>query len=367
MLFALSSFEQLIIKKNINFFRGYPLLFFACLGSCLFSIFYTDFNLAYARECIKYIEYFFCVFYAVKEYKNTEYAAVIQKAAVLSPVFMSLFLIINFFTAENVFKVFLFFRHYSLSGSFILLFSLLVLVLYINLPRQAATLSAGGKSPGRLSVYLFHISLIINSLFIINIFLKILFLCGFICYICMSVKTSGRIKTIIIAALLACHTLFITAIPQNRVLWSYYPSSISMQDADNEIKQQHLESYASFKAVIENRGMGLGAGNYQKKIGQYYYHLPKMNTMEPFSHNAFTVYAAELGAAGLFFWMLLFVSYFIKLIKQKNNIYSVFYLIIFFAHFFTPMFIKTNGIIIVLFLTLIHFSDTGRTRLAEQQ
>ena len=73
----------------------------------------------------------------------------------------------------------------------------------------------------------------------------------------------------------------------------------------SEIGQRWLEAYAAMTVTSRFPLLGLGPGNYQQHIGEYYGALPKANTMAADSQVGYGVVAASLGLlglAGLFYW-----------------------------------------------------------------
>lgn len=67
-----------------------------------------------------------------------------------------------------------------------------------------------------------------------------------------------------------------------------------------DISQRYLEWVASLNMLSDNPVFGVGAGNYQARIGEYFGVLPKFDTLEYDAQNGWLVMAATTGLAGLF-------------------------------------------------------------------
>lgn len=88
-----------------------------------------------------------------------------------------------------------------------------------------------------------------------------------------------------------------------------------------QINNRYLEMQASLNMISKNTLLGVGLGNYQSHIGEYYNELPKVNTSEPNQNNGYLIVASTTGIFGLsaliwFLFSLLIVS------KRKFNIFN---------------------------------------------
>lgn len=75
-----------------------------------------------------------------------------------------------------------------------------------------------------------------------------------------------------------------------------------------DISQRYLEWFASLNMLSDNPVFGVGAGNYQARIGQYFGLLPKLDTLEYDAQNGWLLMASTTGLAGLFMVGWLFVG-----------------------------------------------------------
>lgn len=73
------------------------------------------------------------------------------------------------------------------------------------------------------------------------------------------------------------------------------------------IQQLWLEAYAAVTVLGQRPLLGLGPGNYQSHIGEYYKAMPKDNTLAPGTQVGYAVVIAStglLGLSALIFWLL---------------------------------------------------------------
>lgn len=72
------------------------------------------------------------------------------------------------------------------------------------------------------------------------------------------------------------------------------------------IAQRFMEWQAALNGLTERPLLGIGVGNYQFEIGDYYRFLPKLKTMEPDSQNGYLITLVSTGLTGLvvFMWIL---------------------------------------------------------------
>lgn len=83
------------------------------------------------------------------------------------------------------------------------------------------------------------------------------------------------------------------------------PQAIS--ELRSPVPQRYLEAYAAATVLAKWPLLGLGPGNYQAHIGEYYQSLPKDNTLASGTQVGYAVVAASAGILGLaatLFWVL---------------------------------------------------------------
>ena len=74
------------------------------------------------------------------------------------------------------------------------------------------------------------------------------------------------------------------------------------------IKQSVLEQQAALNMMGAFPLLGVGLGNFQKNVSQYYGELPKTNTTEPNIHNGYLVIGATTGLFGLVVLIYIFAK-----------------------------------------------------------
>lgn len=92
------------------------------------------------------------------------------------------------------------------------------------------------------------------------------------------------------------------------VLWKSAPPNspraefIRLKSATQPVKKQYIEWYAAQSVAVPRRrafATGVGPGNYQINIGEYYASLPNEEKMPPDSNNLYLVQAVSIGFLGL--------------------------------------------------------------------
>ncbi len=76
---------------------------------------------------------------------------------------------------------------------------------------------------------------------------------------------------------------------------------------DEPIAQRYLEGYAALDVVSEYPLLGVGLGNYQERIGEFYQGMPKDNTIILGTRMGYCVLVAStgvLGLCGFLFWLV---------------------------------------------------------------
>lgn len=93
-----------------------------------------------------------------------------------------------------------------------------------------------------------------------------------------------------------------------KLLESVKGEAYTDMETGKHIKNQYLEMQASLNMLSEHSLTGVGAGNFQKLISNYYKGFPKINTAEPNQHNSYLIIGSTLGILGLaaFFWLIFF-------------------------------------------------------------
>jgi len=138
-----------------------------------------------------------------------------------------------------------------------------------------------------------------------------------------------------------------------------------------DIRQRYIEWQAELNLLEDRPITGTGAGCINEYRSEYYYRLPKLNTLKPFDQNGYLAIAAESGILGLvcFSWVILY--YFncawqqIVQIKKTGNQDKLMYPIANMAgmvgactaHLFSS--VQYNGILLGFIVILVLIDKTG--------
>jgi len=79
------------------------------------------------------------------------------------------------------------------------------------------------------------------------------------------------------------------------------------RDTPPGVPQRYLEAYASLSVLASSPLLGVGLGNYQLHIGEYYQGMPKDNTIVPGTRIGYAVLLASTGILGLtayVYWLI---------------------------------------------------------------
>jgi hypothetical protein len=126
----------------------------------------------------------------------------------------------------------------------------------------------------------------------------------------------------------------------------------------SEIGQRWIEAYAAVSVVSRFPLLGLGPGNYQDHIGEYYGTLPKDNTMAAGSQVGYAVVAASMGLLGLaavLYWFAQLAAWMLEA-RPPAYVLATALLVAAAAGFFTPLFVSQ----ILAPLALVHGAAWGR-------
>jgi hypothetical protein len=126
---------------------------------------------------------------------------------------------------------------------------------------------------------------------------------GLITGLIITQKTSIRLK-ILICILLSAAALFLS----NKVFDGVIGSDFALKEKEGiNLRQRYIEWQAEIN-LLEKRGItGTGAGCVNDYRSNFYYRLPKLNTLKAFDQNGFLAVGAETGLWGLvtFIWIWL--------------------------------------------------------------
>jgi hypothetical protein len=127
-------------------------------------------------------------------------------------------------------------------------------------------------------------------------------LAGLITALIMIPKTSVRLN-VLVCILLSAAALFLS----NKAFDGATGSDFALRESDGiNLRQRYIEWQAEIN-LLEIRGItGTGAGCVNDYRSNFYYRLPKLNTLKAFDQNGFLAVGAETGLLGLvaFVWIL---------------------------------------------------------------
>jgi hypothetical protein len=169
----------------------------------------------------------------------------------------------------------------------------------IFVPMSCTYLLLGSKGKNLVGMYLAIASVI--SIASAGAVLTII--AGYITALIIAKKHPKK-NNILLCIVLISATLPISNKIFNGVLWRDF---VLMENDGVNIKQRYLEWQAEIN-LLENRGIiGTGAGSINDYRSNYYYRLPKLNTLKSFDQNGWLAIAAETGIFGFIaFWRIIF-------------------------------------------------------------
>jgi O-antigen ligase len=107
------------------------------------------------------------------------------------------------------------------------------------------------------------------------------------------------------------------------------------------ISQKYIEGYAAMCVLSEYPLFGVGIGNYQARIGEFYQGMPKDNTLLLGTRIGFGVILASIGLLGLtaFCYWLVRLMLEARGLKTHARVLPGFFVVVFVWAFFTPVFV----------------------------
>ncbi len=116
--------------------------------------------------------------------------------------------------------------------------------------------------------------------------------------LCMSAAKGARWFLPVAACLLLWQNALLPRLPRANDIEHY--QSVALYDESGEPQRRYPEWQAAYSMVLTQPWLGVGAGNYQRKIGQYYAQIPRRTgSAEPDTQNLYLVLAASLGLPGV--------------------------------------------------------------------
>ena len=97
-----------------------------------------------------------------------------------------------------------------------------------------------------------------------------------------------------------------------------YKSNMEFSFSSDIPKQRYVEWIAAGSLLSSNPVFGVGPGNYQSKIGEYYLSLPKLSTSEPDTQNGWLVLGSTVGIVGMAILMMVLATGILNINKYKS-------------------------------------------------
>ena len=92
-----------------------------------------------------------------------------------------------------------------------------------------------------------------------------------------------------------------------------------LENHNKDVKQRYLEWQAQLNLLESYTLIGVGAGCINEYRSNFYYRLPKLNTLAPFDQNGWLATAAEIGILGLMCLIWIYVHHFKLLLSQLQR------------------------------------------------
>ncbi len=131
------------------------------------------------------------------------------------------------------------------------------------------------------------------------------------------ITKNWAVRTYIIGALTAGVVLVLLLSSNPAIALLKDDIKLTEQDQTN-LKQRYIEWQAEMNLLEERTIAGTGAGSINEFRSNYYYRLPKLNTLKAFDQNGWLAVAAEIGILGLVTFCWIIVYYFRLAFRQLN-------------------------------------------------
>ncbi len=111
----------------------------------------------------------------------------------------------------------------------------------------------------------------------------------------------------VLACLLAWQILVLPKLPRENDLAHF--QSVALYDGDGKAERRYPDWQAAYSMTLTHPWLGVGLGNYQKHVGQYYDQVPRQTgPSEPDIQNLYLVLAASCGLPALFAFLAMLVT-----------------------------------------------------------
>jgi O-antigen ligase len=166
---------------------------------------------------------------------------------------------------------------------------------------------------------------------------------------------------------LGCGIIIIILLGSNPVFAPLWDDIKLAEEDGTNLKQRYIEWQAELNLLEERAVTGTAAGCINEYRSNFYYRLPKLNTLQPFDQNGWLATGAETGILGLVAFCWIIVYHFVLAYRQlaKTDLAAYRFAVANFAgltaSYVANLFssVNYNGILIVFVLVLALISQTN--------
>lgn len=121
---------------------------------------------------------------------------------------------------------------------------------------------------------------------------------------CLAASRGFKVFAPVAAGLLAWQALVLSHLPRENDLVHF--QSVALYDGTGQVERRYPDWQAAYSMALTHPWLGVGLGNYQKHVGQYYDNIPRQTgPSEPDIQNLYLVLAASAGLPALLAFLAL--------------------------------------------------------------
>jgi len=125
--------------------------------------------------------------------------------------------------------------------------------------------------------------------------------------VCMAAVRGPALFLPVVAGLLVWQSMALPQLPRENDLAHF--QSVALYDSDGKATRRYPDWQAAYSMTLTHPWLGVGLGNYQKHVGQYYDQVPRQTgPSEPDIQNLYLVLAASCGLPALFAFLAMLVA-----------------------------------------------------------
>lgn len=124
---------------------------------------------------------------------------------------------------------------------------------------------------------------------------------------CLAAARGAKVFLPTVALLVVLQALVLPRLPRENDLAQF--QSVALYDGSGQVERRYPDWQAAYSMVLTHPVLGVGLGNYQKHVGQYYDNVPRQTgPSEPDIQNLYLVLAASCGLPALFAFLAMLVT-----------------------------------------------------------